>query len=127
MGESLQRDKWPETLYGYYSVAGVYVGGCVSGAKSFRAKAHAHTEQENGGWICFLSAKRLADDALVIHELAHVLTGQGHTDGWRKMVVALGGTLSETDSLMDYHKRGRVVGKFAGLGKPHHPECPCAR
>lgn len=90
---------------------GVFVGGCVDrGVGSrFRAQAHAHTEPngKNPGWICVLSPKRLYTDRggpsqLMLHELAHLLTGDGHTDRWRKVARELGYRLPS-----HYRKRPR--------------------
>lgn len=123
----LPQSEWPALLHEHYSVAGVFVGGCVDGRKSFRAKAHAHTTNEHRGWLCFRSEARLSDNALVIHELAHILTGEGHTNTWRQMVLNLGGTLDETEALRDYHARARRGNpKYSGERKPHLPSCPCA-
>lgn len=124
---SLSANAWPTLLHEHCAVAGVFVGGCVArGVGSrFRAKAHAHTSGPYKGWLCFLSAARLSDNALVIHELAHILSGKGHTNEWRQMVVNLGGTLSETDSLKDYHARAKRPGRYSGLAKQHSPKCPC--
>ena len=77
------------------SLRGVFVGGCVAhgdGAR-FMAKAHAHTSGPHTGWICVLSAKRLQCAPLMLHELAHIITGDGHTDRWRTALLAIGGTL----------------------------------
>lgn len=96
------------------AVAGVFVGGCVArgDGSRFRAKAHAHTQGEHSGWICILSARRLSSKMLMLHELAHIITGCGHTDPWRECLLALGGTLDEVWEgkdciLKSYHKRRR--------------------
>lgn len=52
-------------------------------------------ELEHLGWICVLSPKRVYDtkgnpSQLMLHELAHILTGQGHTDKWRTKARELG-------------------------------------
>ena len=85
----------------YPQLAGVFVGGCVKrgDGSSFRARAHAHTVhagQTMPGWICVRSAKRLynADGRvsnLMLHELAHILTNEGHTDKFRNKLRELGG------------------------------------
>jgi hypothetical protein len=92
---SLPKDHWPIELQ-RPEVKGVFVGGCVArgDGSRFRAKAHAHSRGEHAGWICFLSAKRLECRELILHELAHILTGEGHTDKWRRELLRLGGTLN---------------------------------
>jgi len=74
---------------------GVFVGGCVQrgvGSK-FHAKAHAHTHHEYRGWICFRSTSWLNVRQIWLHELAHVITREGHTDRWRAFLLQIGGTL----------------------------------
>jgi len=77
-------------------VAGVFIGGCVERGvgSSFRARAHAHTSGEHLGWICIRGWRRLYQRGLMLHELAHVLTRQGHTDKWRDCLRALGGKVA---------------------------------
>lgn len=94
---------------------GVFIGGCVERGvgSSFRAKAHAHTHGSNRGWICFRSDMWLACRELWLHEIAHVVTREGHTDRWRAFLVQLGGTLDVVTLggdvvLGDYHKRPRA-------------------
>ena len=104
---------WPLALL-HPEVRGVFVGGCVErGVGSrFRAKAHAHTHGPRLGWICFLSAARLTSRELCLHELAHVITREGHTARWREFLLQIGGTLDEVPGvLQSYHprKRAKVV------------------
>lgn len=83
--------------------AGLFVGGCVKrgDGSSFRAQAHAHTAKgDTQGWICVRSRKRLYTPAgkpsmLMLHELAHILTGEGHTDKWRAKLRELGGQITK--------------------------------
>lgn len=98
----LEKSRWPYDLQ-REEVKGVFVGGCIDRGEGsrFRAKAHAHTEEPNKGWLCFLSIKRINEPMLVKHELAHLLTGQGHTDKWRTKVLQLGGTLDQCNSVID--------------------------
>lgn len=86
-------DQVPEVLRGYAALAGIFIGGCVERGvgSSFRAQAHAHTRGEKKGWICIRGWRRLYQRALLIHELAHILTSAGHDDRWRKKVRELGG------------------------------------
>jgi len=99
-------------------LVGVFVGGCVArgDGSSFRACAHAHVHKgdKNLGWICVRSQRRLytrpgQPSMLMIHELAHILTGQGHTDTWRDKVRELGGRITRR-----YKKRPSV-----GPARPH--------
>lgn len=99
-------------LRDFPEVMGVFTGGCVERGEGsrFRAKAHAHTDGDHAGWICFLSWKRLSSRELMLHEIAHVLTGAGHTDKWRERLLQIGGTLDEVPGLLkSYHKRTRAV------------------
>lgn len=89
----------------------MFVGGCVDrgDGSSFRAKAHAHTKGHNKGWLCFRRRDRLNCLPLVIHELAHLVCGQGHTDKWRETVIRLGGTLDSVPNVLkDYRRKSRV-------------------
>lgn len=107
---SLPRECWPPELLRSFAVRGVYVGGCVSRGvgSSFRAKAHAHTHGPYTGWLCFRRADRLTCRALVLHELAHLVTGHGHTETWRREVIRLGGTLDDVPGILgNYHKQTR--------------------
>lgn len=104
---------WPEDFKKHpLAVKGVFVGGCVKrgDGSRFRAKAHSHDSNsflDFGGWICFLSAKRLTARELVLHELAHILAPGGHNDKWRAKVLEIGGTLDEVPGLLkSYQKRG---------------------
>lgn len=92
-------------------VIGVFVGGCVDrgDGSSFRAKAHAHDKDPHKGWICHRGTKWLKCRELLLHEVAHVLTGAGHNDKWRKKVIDIGGTLNPVLGVMkDYNKKTYV-------------------
>lgn len=112
----IQPANYPDCLKGHPELQGVFVGGCVARGEGsrFRHKAHAHNSGEHKGWICILSARRLECKELLLHELAHLISGCGHTDKWRKVLLELGGTLDvvfekNSDKIMmrDYHKRIR--------------------
>ena len=80
----------------FTQLKGVFLGGGVDrgDGSSFRRIAHAHTnlKEPNGGFICVRSPKRLwymgaegtKPSLTMIHELAHIVVGQGHTDKFRK-------------------------------------------
>ena len=76
---------------------GVFVGGCVSRGvgSSFRATAHTHARRgvDHRGFICFRSDKWLHVRELWLHELAHLVTRDGHTKNWREFLLQIGGTL----------------------------------
>lgn len=94
---------------------GIFYGGCIdhshNGHKegtSFRAKAHAHLVrkthgknkgelQKYGGWICYRSAKRLGSRNLIIHELSHIITNEGHSRKFYECVRRLGGKIDRND------------------------------
>lgn len=88
----------------YPEVKGLFVGGCVDrgDGSRFRRHAHAHVSKHlpNPGWICVLGWGRVKDalekqelNQLLMHELAHILTKQGHTDKWRIVYQQLGGRI----------------------------------
>lgn len=83
---------------------GVHVGTtCVDGSP-FKSDedAHAHTTGCNQtGWICARSLTAFRE--LLIHEIAHLASDQGHTDSWRKSVRKLGGRVPAA-----YRKKPRV-------------------
>jgi hypothetical protein len=82
-------------LVNHPELRGVFVGGCVArgiGSK-FHAKAHAHHRGAFRGWICFRSSLWLNVREIWLHELAHVVTREGHTDRWRAFLLQIGGTL----------------------------------
>jgi len=89
----------------------IFVNGCVERGEGsrFRAKAHAHVDGKNKGWVCFLSVKRLFSKELCLHEAAHIVYGRkGHTDGWRACLLEMGGTLDEVPGILkSYHKKKR--------------------
>jgi hypothetical protein len=91
---ALAPELWPEDLR-HEAVRGVAVGGC--GPEGSRIHdpdiAHAHTDGLSRGWICFGSEAALADRQTRLHELAHVVTGDGHTARWRACLLSLGGSL----------------------------------
>src|SRR5687767_10976657 len=109
---SLDLEEWPPDLH-RPEVVGVFVGGCIlrGDGSSFRAKAHAHCKGERKGWLCFRKRQRLEERALVLHELAHLLTEEGHTDRWRAKLLEIGGTLDPVPGLLkSYIKRPRLRG-----------------
>lgn len=83
----------------YPEFKGAFVGGCVMRGEGsrFRAWAHAHCFKTDSykGWMCFLSMKRVFNtkgepSRTAWHELAHLISGVGHTDKWRKVMKELG-------------------------------------
>ena len=108
---SLGKANWPTWLQ-HPEMKGVFIGGCVSRGigSSFRAKAHAHFGDEHRGWICFRSTKWLDNKFLCLHELAHIVTRQGHTDRWRKFLLQIGGTLDPVPGVLrSYQKQPRTL------------------
>ena len=108
---SLPRSAWPTDLR-HPEVKGVCVGGCAATGKRLgRLHAHAHTHGAHRGFICFRSAQTLAEVTTRKHELAHVVTREGHTKRWREFLLQIGGTLDAVAGCRDYHpkKRAKVV------------------
>ena len=90
--------------YDIERVAGVSLGGCCDAfgtdrVGAMRPEAHAHVSAKSAmrGWICVKSGKpekvRTASGrptAMLIHEVAHIVTWAGHTVAWIKAVTTLG-------------------------------------
>lgn len=85
-----------------------FIGGCYLrgiGSK-FRAKAHSHNKERI---VCFRGTKWISFTPLLLHEVAHILTSEGHTDKWRIKVLELGGTIKEVPGVMkSYEKKKRT-------------------
>ena len=83
----------------YPQFRGLFVGGCVErgDGSSFRRRAHAHMGRlEFWGWICVRSPKRLRNpkgvpSLLMWHELTHLVSGQGHTAKFERVMRELCG------------------------------------
>ena len=106
---------FPEFAH-YPQLQGVFVGGCVErgDGSSFRRQAHAHTSKTDPfqGWVCVRSPKRLRTASgkpsmVMLHELAHILTGHGHDDTWRRKVRELGGRINYWETKEYYQQRRR--------------------
>ncbi len=91
----------------YPQLKGVFVGGCIAKGEgsSFRAKAHAHTQENDPykGWICVRSLKRVyikgtkKASMLIRHELAHLLVKPYyyHNKQWQKTYKRLNKEINE--------------------------------
>jgi hypothetical protein len=107
----IAKPKWPVELR-HPEMRGLYVGGCVvRGIGSrFRAKAHAHTEEPWRGWICMMSGKWAGCSLLLKHELAHIVTREGHTNRWRDYLLQIGGTIDPVPGISrSYHAQPRKL------------------
>lgn len=91
------------------AVKGIAIGNCVRGdswddrhdarelGSGHREHAHAHycdDDDEVRGWICIrypegLGRKHRVSGTLM-HELAHLISGHGHDDAWRRAMARLG-------------------------------------
>lgn len=77
-------------------IKGVCVRGCISNHNNIKHEiAHAHLEGDCKGWLCFHYKEGLSNKFVCLHELAHILTKQGHTAKWRETLLDLGGSLDE--------------------------------
>jgi hypothetical protein len=56
------------------------------------ARAHAHLNKYDYGNLCFKTG--FFDKETILHEIAHLLSNEGHTDNFRKMLAAIGGKVS---------------------------------
>jgi hypothetical protein len=83
---------------------GIFLGGCIDRGKgniSSKARcdlAHAHIRGDLRGWICFQLPEYFHDPSynwLRMHELAHIISGQGHTEKWRRVMQELGQDIPE--------------------------------
>ena len=109
---TLTPDQYPDSLKPHAAhIKGIFVCGCISRGEGsrFRAKAHAHTTGKHKGWLCVLSAKRLPEPMLMLHEVAHLISEEGHTAKWRETVLTIGGTLDPVPGLLkSYHAKART-------------------
>lgn len=90
----------PPPAWGWPPGIGVFVGGCVAADRprtAFTVRGHAHIARSDPrhGWICIRYPRHVfaADggpSVLMLHELAHVVTGQSHTAAWRDKLRELG-------------------------------------
>ena len=114
MPGKLPKAKW---LKDHPSIRGVFVGGCVGRGVGYRTRstAHAHIHGEHQGWICFSSDKWLHLREIWLHELAHLVTREWHTNRWRKFLLQIGGTLDPVVEngvvvLRSYHPKKKQHG-----------------
>lgn len=127
-------DDRPEALR-HPACKGLFVGGCVARGEGsrFRSLAHAHCGEADPhrGWICILSAKRVPDQTLLLHELAHLIAGGGHTDKWRRTLLELGGTVDTVPGgLRSYHKMSKTAERCTRCRQPTRRAdriCPLCR
>ena len=104
----LPREAWPEDLQ-HPEVKGIAIGGCgPKGTRLGSLHAHAHTKGESRGWICFRSGVTFQEKTTRLHELAHVVTREGHTKRWREFLLQIGGTLEATAGCRDYYPKKRT-------------------
>lgn len=102
---SVPREHWPQILRDF-PCRGVHVGECVTG-KPLRHAAHAHTHTDPIGHICFRSSNQFHDYSTVVHELAHVITRQGHTRRWFECLKRLPGSESAVEWASKRYKQFR--------------------
>ncbi len=75
--------------------------------------AHAHVSEGDGqyrGWICVREIEDLGRkhrvSGTLMHELAHVITGHGHDDTWRRGMARLGQFIAPA---WQKHPRSRIA------------------
>ena len=94
----LPLNKYPEFLKPFKdAIRGVQVGECVETGKPLDLDefGHAHIGLAYQGHICVSSKYYLRSKAVILHEVAHVLTLEVHTDRWRRTLLEIGGSLDE--------------------------------
>jgi len=97
---ALKKQFFPPVLLKYPQVKGVCIQECVTmmGVPPENSLAHTHVYHSDQflGWICFKDLACIADEQVVLHELAHLLTTDHHIhdSAWRKKLVELGGHMN---------------------------------
>lgn len=110
----------PEYFNGHKELKGLCVGGCIVTGKwskgrrikkadgsylknkkgivvrEFPAVAHAHTQGQFKGYICFSDIENFLNEKTGKHELAHIITSEGHTKKWAEKYVELISTNKKT-------------------------------
>lgn len=87
-----------EILDNYPEVKRLSFGKCrVTGDWDTTAMAHAHLEDGYDGDICFGEVDAFYDKQTLLHEIAHILTRQSHTEEWNDKLIELGGDCSAYD------------------------------
>lgn len=106
--------KIPEFMKEHKELKGICVGGCILTGKWHKgtkvkdengeyvknedgkfirhhvaAHAHTHPEDPRQGFICFSTLESLQKETTCKHELAHIITGEGHTKKWAEAYVGL--------------------------------------
>jgi len=93
---TISYSKRPDFLKSEF-VAGICVCECVRDGlhDDFPELAHAHCDAHDPfcGWICVKNPEHVSFKPLMLHEVAHILVNDGHTDKWRKTLLMIGGTL----------------------------------
>lgn len=128
-GSQVTQDQWPRFLRKHPAVVGLHHTTCVEDGTPFREDAHAHIEGAYQGWICFREARGVKETNLVRHELAHLLTREGHTKAWRMTLRALGGYIDFGRRPVPVELRGpcRIVTPKTWKGKPLPSQRYCSR
>jgi hypothetical protein len=106
----IHKRHWPDVLK-LPIVKGVCVGGCIDPEdEAFNGSlfAHAHIKDDPiPGWICFKSRYLLLPkfECLHLHELAHLVSGIGHNERFRRALLSIGGRL---DGCYVWHRGRRI-------------------
>jgi hypothetical protein len=109
----------PEYMKAHKELVGISIGACVltgKWSKGYKLRdkdnnfikkegkflrepeacAHAHTHGSGKGFICFRTTEDLKKETTVKHELAHIITGSGHTKKWAEAYVQLVSDMKKT-------------------------------
>lgn len=100
-----KRSEFPKCVRKFKELKGICVGCCIDKELINRdfsnviAHAHNHPLDVRPGWICLLEKWVLEDEGILLHEIAHLLVGDGnggfrlHGKEFNKVCKEIGGKI----------------------------------